>query len=113
MYPASDIVAAAIRQLTTTAGRRPIASEIHAQNNRPKIEIAPTQMIRNDASPGLILSTSTNKVVIHRLSPTLPVWLIPVRQAANMLRGYLNSSRHTVFSILPPAAGSWIVAGST
>ena len=30
----------------TTAGRRPSASDIQEQNNRPKIEIAPTQMIR-------------------------------------------------------------------
>ena len=29
----------------------------------------------------------TRQVVIHKLRPTLPVWLMPLRQAAAMLRG--------------------------
>src|SRR5258708_5498212 len=92
------MVTAAITQLRTTAGRRPIASEIHEQNSRPKIETTPTQITRNEASVGLIFRTSTNKVVIHKLNPTVPVWLMPVRQATTMLRGYLNSSHQVAFS---------------
>ena len=44
-------------------------------------------MIRKDALPGLIRRINTSNVVSHKLNPTVPVWLIPVRQAAAMLRG--------------------------
>src|ERR1019366_4919488 len=100
-------------QLMTTARRRPSASDIQEQNSRPKMETAPTQMTKYDAWPGVVFSTSTNSVVNHKVSPTEPVWLMPVRQDTARLRGYLNSSRHTVFSTLATVAGNWIEAGST
>ena len=52
-------------------------------------------------------------MVIHRLSPTVPVWLMPVRQDTIRLRGYLNNSRHATGSAATATEGSWIVAGST
>ena len=100
-------------QANTTAGRRPTASDSQAQNRRPKIAMPPNQIIRYDASFGLIFSTKTRRVVSHNVSPTVPVWLMPVRQATIMLRLYLNSSTQRTGSAAAPMAGSWMVAGST
>src|SRR5215467_9034354 len=93
-------------QTKTTEGRRPAASDSQAQNNRPPMPATPNQMNRNEASAGLILSTSTRSVVSHRVRPVLPVWVKPVRHDTATLRGYLNSSRHetdwTLHSALRP-----------
>src|SRR5580693_925382 len=104
---------AAIRQLTIPEARRPIASEIHEQKNRPAIADRLNQITSLEASGGEIFSTITNKVTIHSDSATPPVCVSPVRQPATMLRGYLKSSSHRVCSTAGSTAGSVIVAGST
>src|SRR5215470_7109400 len=93
-YPLSDVANAAIKQTNTTDGRRPTASDSHAQNKRPAMPATPNQITRNEASAGPILSTSTRSVVSQRVRPVLPVWVKPVRHDTATLRGYLNSSRH-------------------
>src|SRR5215831_17151518 len=89
-YPASDAPTAAIRQTRMIDPRRPIASEIQAQKKRPKIPATPTQTTRNEASAGVTLRIRTNRVVTHKVMPTEPVWLKPVRHDTARLRGYLN-----------------------
>src|SRR5665213_803728 len=99
------MVAAAIRQLRIPDIRRPIASEIHEQKNRPAIADMLTQITSLDASGGVIFSTITNRVTIHSDSATPPVCVSPVRQPATMLRGYLNSSSQRVCSTSGSSVG--------
>ncbi len=47
----------------------------------------PTQIIRYEASAGVICSTMTNNAVIHISRPTPPVWLSAIRHTAITLRG--------------------------
>jgi hypothetical protein len=47
--------------------RRPSASDIDDATRRPMM---PTQIIKYDASAGVILSTITNRIVIHSKIPT-------------------------------------------
>src|SRR5512136_192029 len=93
--------------------RRPNASDIHEQQNRPAIADRLNQITSFEASGGVIFSTMTNSVTIHSDSATPPVWVKPVRQPAMMLRGYLKSSIHRVCSIGGRTEGNLIVAGST
>ena len=99
-------------QLNTPAPRRPHASEIHEQKNRPAIADRLIQMISLEASGALIFSTMTSRVTSHSASATPPVWVSPVRQPAMMLRGYLKISSQRVFSITGGTAGNAIFAGS-
>src|ERR1700684_404734 len=92
--------------------RRPIASDIHEQQNRPAIEEMLNQITSLEASGGVIFSTITNSVTIHSDSATPPVWVRPVKQPATMLRGYLNSSSQRVCSIGGRTSGSVMLAGS-
>src|SRR5277367_4897617 len=103
---------AAIRQLTTPEVRRPHASEIHEQKNRPAIAMRLTQITNFDASAGVIFSTMTNRVTNHKASATPPVWVSPVRQPAIILRGYLKISSQRVRSISGGTAGNAIREGS-
>src|ERR1700678_726082 len=89
---------AATKQLKMPEARRPHASEIHEQKNRPAIAEMLTQITSFDASGGVTLSTMTNSVTIHSERATPPVWVRPVRQPAMMLRGYLKISSHFVCS---------------
>src|SRR5262249_42346228 len=68
-YPLSDIASAASKQANTTEGRRPMASDIQAQKKHPAIPATPNQITRNEASAGVIFSTSTNSVVIPQGQP--------------------------------------------
>ena len=99
-------------QLNRPEARRPHASEIHEQKNRPAIADRLIQMISLDASGALIFSTMTKRVTSHRASATPPVWVSPVRQPAMMLRGYLKISSQRVCSIAGSTAGNAIFAGS-
>ena len=103
---------AAVRQLKMPEARRPQASEIHEQKNRPAIAEMLIQITSFEASGGVIFSTMTNSVTCHKASATPPVWVSPVRQPAMMLRGYLNSSSQRVRSTGGGTAGNVIVAGS-
>jgi hypothetical protein len=78
--------------------RRPHASEIQEQKNRPAIADTLTQITSFDVSGGVILSTITSNVTSHSARATPPVWVSPTMQPAMMLRGYLNNSTHRVFS---------------
>src|SRR5260370_20381344 len=86
--------------------RRPSASDAHEQKRRPRIPATPTQITRYDASAGPILRISTNSVVTHKVMPTPPVWLKPVRQETKRLRGYLKSSIHDTGSAGGRAGGN-------
>src|SRR5580700_7065807 len=103
---------AATRQLTMPEARRPNASDIHEQQNRPAIADRLNQITSLEASGGVIFSTITNSVTIHSDSATPPVWVSPVRQPAMMLRGYLKSSSQRVCSTAGRTEGNSIVAGS-
>src|SRR5580700_7336629 len=92
--------------------RRPNASDIHEQQNRPAIDDRLNQITSLEASGGVIFNTITNSVTIHSDSATPPVWVRPVRHPAMMLRGYLNSSTQRVCSTDGGMGGKVIVAGS-
>jgi len=53
--------------------RRPQASEIHEEKNRPTIATTLIQITSLEASGGVILSTITNSVTCHKASATPPV----------------------------------------
>src|SRR5579862_6260372 len=99
------------RQLTMPEIRRPQASEIHEQKNRPAIAEMLTQITSFDASAGVILSTMTNSVTIHSDSATPPVCVSPVKHPAMMLRGYLKSSTQRVCWMGGATAGNWMSSG--
>src|SRR5579859_6976891 len=103
---------AATRQERMPEARRPMASEIHEQKNRPAIAEMLTQITSLEASGGLIFNTMTNRVTIHSERATPPVWVRPVRQPATILRGYLNNSSQRVCSIGGSTSGSVMLAGS-
>src|SRR5271163_5148198 len=96
---------AAIKQAKMPDARRPHASEIHEQKNRPAIADKLIQITNLDASGALMFSTMTNRATCQRASPTPPVWVNPVRQPATMLRGYLKISSQRVCSIAGSTAG--------
>src|SRR5579872_4821710 len=103
---------AATRQEKMPEARRPIASEIHEQKNRPAIDDRLKKITSLEASGGVIFSTMTNRVTIHSDSATPPVWVRPVRQPATMLRGYLKSSSQRVCSTGGSTSGRVMSAGS-
>src|SRR5271169_2058576 len=104
---------APVTQLKMPEARRPQASEIHEQKNRPAIAEMLIQITSFEASGALILRTITRSVTSPSASATPPVWVRPVRQPAMMLRGYLKISTHRVFSTGGGKVGIGIVAGST
>src|ERR1700739_1056243 len=96
---------AATRQLKMPEARRPHASEIHEQKNRPAIADRLIQITNLDASGALMFRTMTNRATGQSAGPTPPVWVSPVKQPATMLRGYLKISSQRVCSIAGSTAG--------
>src|SRR5580698_5370248 len=58
--------------------RRPMTSERKAQTTRPTKAESPTQIIRNEASAGVVRSSNSSKVGAHNASPTPLVCDSPV-----------------------------------
>src|ERR1700752_4481349 len=102
---------APVTQLKIPEARRPHASEIHEQKNRPAIAEMLIQMTSFEASAAEIFKTMINSVTSPRPSATPPVWVNPGRQPAMTLRGYLKISSHRVFSMGGSTAGKVIRAG--
>ncbi len=77
-------------------------------NPCPTIPSRPTQIIRNDASAGVIFSTITNNAVIHIRMPTPPVWSAATAHAVHAAR----VAEHPIHEVLIATSAAKLAGSS-